>query len=485
MNIIQSFFNKRITLQNLNYRGGYLSPFVFWLSIAYSCLLLKRNNPTLRLLFYGNETIVHILKDLFQLPYDKYYICDYNDDYNEWFYCWPKILTYQRQNEPFIHIDSDIFMWTPIPQELLEAQLVAQHKEKDSNFYREVFNEIKKDNIRLPQYMQNCIGNKYISSFNAGIIGGNDLLFLQRYINQIINFVSENKDKFDKASHKFLYNVVLEQWLYYGMTTFEHKEVCTYYKEVITDFDMQDATVPKQIVSGTPLKFMHVMEYKDNIRCNRFIVYNMLNDFPKEYEQILNVCAKVGMACPVFGGSLVEKRNLRLEKLKSLTNLTKLESEELNTYETLKENYKHSFLINREKLVKMQQYQIKMVKLLQNSLLTDYNKFKLKLSQTLKFVECTDTLLNLLVFKSKCPKAIEACVLWVYNPILDRVDEFIWSCKKVQFLKKLLNVTNVNNLLSQAYGTQSENSALNSFIRQCVFDGILNIVKNENSTDIL
>ena len=35
-------------------------------------------------------------------------------------------------------------------------------------------------------------------------------------------------------------------------TTFEHKEVCTYYKKVITDFDMQDATVPTQTVSGTP-----------------------------------------------------------------------------------------------------------------------------------------------------------------------------------------------------------------------------------------
>lgn len=228
MNIIQSFFNKRITPQNLNYRGGYLSSFVFWLSIAYSCLLLKRNNPTLRLLFYGNETIVHILKDLFKLPYDKYYICDYNGDYNEWFYCWPKILTYQRQKEPFIHIDSDIFMWTPIPEALLKAPLVAQHKERDSNFYREVFNEIKKDNIQLPQYiMQHCIGDKYISSFNAGIIGGNDLLFLQRYINNIINFVSKNKGNLDKASRKFLYNVVFEQWLYYGMTTFEHKEVCT------------------------------------------------------------------------------------------------------------------------------------------------------------------------------------------------------------------------------------------------------------------
>lgn len=79
--------------------------------------------------------------------------------------------------------------------------------------------------------MQHCIGDKYISSFNAGIIGGNDLLFLQRYINNIINFVSKNKGNLDKASRKFLYNVVFEQWLYYGMTTFEHKEVRTYYKK--------------------------------------------------------------------------------------------------------------------------------------------------------------------------------------------------------------------------------------------------------------
>lgn len=35
-------------------------------------------------------------------------------------------------------------MWTPIPEALLKAPLVAQHKERDSNFYREVFNEIKR-----------------------------------------------------------------------------------------------------------------------------------------------------------------------------------------------------------------------------------------------------------------------------------------------------------------------------------------------------
>lgn len=333
--------------------------------------------------------------------------------------------------------------------------------------------------------MQHCIGDKYISSFNAGIIGGNDLLFLQRYINNIINFVSKNKGNLDKASRKFLYNVVFEQWLYYGMATFEHKEVCTYYKKVITDFDMQDATVPTQTVSGIPLKYMHVMEYKDNIRCNRFIVYNMLNDFPKEYKQILTACAEIGIDCPIFSSDLVSKKSLRLEKLKSLTNLTKLESEELNAYETLKENYKNSFLKNRKELIKIQQHQIQMVKMLQNSLISDEHKIEMELSHTLKFIECKESLLDLLVFKSKHHKPSK-CILWVYNPILNKVDEFVWSYKKVQFLKELLREENANLLLLQAYGKALEiDSDLNTFIRQCVFDGIINIEKNENSPDIL
>lgn len=489
MNLIQSFFNKQIAEDNLKYKGGYLSPFIFWLSIAYSCLLLKRNNPSLRLSFYGNESIVHILKDLFKLPYDNYYVCEYNSEYDEWFYCWPKILTYQRQNEPFLHIDCDIFMWTPIPETLLNAPLVAQHKERDSHFYREVFNEIKKDKILLPQYMQHCIGDKYIYSFNAGIIGGNDLGFLHRYINNITTFVSENKEQFSTAHRKFLYNVVLEQWLYYGMTTFENREVFTYYKSIITDFDMQDEKIPKQVFSGIPLKYMHVMEYKDNIRCNRFIVYKMLNEFPKEYMQILKACTEAGIACPMLGNSLMShehKKSLRLEKLERMTSLSNTDLEKLRKYETLKENYKNSFYPKRELLIKMQQYQIKMVKLLQNSLIHNCNVFKIELSHALKIIECNEVLFDLLVFKSKCHKPAEACILWVYNPILDRVDEFVWSYKKVQLLKELLKEKNINLLLFQAYGkTLNVDSDLNSFIRQCVFDGIINIEKNENSPNIL
>lgn len=54
----------------------------------------------------------------------------------------------------------------------------------------------------------------------------------------------------------------------------------------------------------------------------------------------------------------------------------------------------------------------------------------------------------------------------------------VWSYKKVQFLKELLREENANLLLLQAYGKALEiDSDLNTFIRQCVFDGIINIEK--------
>ena len=60
MNIIQSYFNKNISISDINYTGGYLSPIVNWLSMAYSCLLLRRHNPYDRLIFYGDTDIIYL-----------------------------------------------------------------------------------------------------------------------------------------------------------------------------------------------------------------------------------------------------------------------------------------------------------------------------------------------------------------------------------------------------------------------------------------
>lgn len=225
MKLLQSYFNNNITETDIDYSGGYLSSIVNWLSMAYSCLLLKRNNPDKQLIFYGNETIVRLFEKLFRLPYDEYRVVKCTGEYANWFYCWPKIVTYQDQNEPFIHIDTDVFMWEPIPQRLLIAPLVAQHRERDSNFYMEVYKQIGIDCIQLPRYLEECNDGKYINSYNAGLLGGNDIDFFKSYLNEIVKFLDVNKKRLLQSDRKFLYNVVFEQWLFYGLTKKKNKEV--------------------------------------------------------------------------------------------------------------------------------------------------------------------------------------------------------------------------------------------------------------------
>lgn len=110
MNILQTYYDDCIHEHGLDVSGRYLNSVINWLSIAYSCLTLKKNNPKSPLFFYGDSDIVHILRDLFKLPYDEYKIFDRHILEGNKYYCLPKIITYSLQNAPFIHIDTDIFV---------------------------------------------------------------------------------------------------------------------------------------------------------------------------------------------------------------------------------------------------------------------------------------------------------------------------------------------------------------------------------------
>ena len=37
-----------------------------------------------------------------------------------------KLIAYSIQDGPFVHIDNDVFLWKPLPQELLQAPVFAQ-----------------------------------------------------------------------------------------------------------------------------------------------------------------------------------------------------------------------------------------------------------------------------------------------------------------------------------------------------------------------
>lgn len=475
MNLIQSYFNKNITIDNINYAGGYLSPVINWLSMAYSCLLLKRYNPEDHLIFYGNETMVHLFENLFKLPYDEYRIVECKGDYSDWFYCWPKIITYEAQKDPFIHIDNDIFMWDHLPRELKDAPLVAQHLERDSKFYMDVYNQIAKDQIKISDYIKTCYDGNFISSYNAGLLGGNDLSFFQEYLSEIKAFVNNNASQISSSDRRFLYNVVFEQWLFYGMTKKHNKTVKTFYSRPITDFDMKEAHVPFQILSLRELKYLHVMEYKDNIRCNRFIAYKMQTDFPQEYDRILSVCHQLGVKSSInflSSDSIDQEIEVfsRSKKLKELFNLSDENLYEIKQFEATTSKLLGKYNQQRDVYLNLQKEH--------NCLIDSFRRgdglkgLKLILSPCLNISKATPSLINLLLYNKRTASPSDNVVLQIYNPTFNKIDEFIWPIQKFQLLESIIRQDNADQLLI-GNSMDCNITKISAFLKQCLFDGII------------
>jgi hypothetical protein len=141
-----------------------------------------------------------------------------------------KLWTYYLQEEPFIHIDYDVFLWKKLPERILTAPMFGQNTESDIwklEFYRQgnktlcgYLRRRPNDWVVIYPYIEN-----HDIAINTGIIGGNDISFLEKYALSTVEMVThqENREGFeiikriDKMSGGRLAhscNVVTEQYLY-------------------------------------------------------------------------------------------------------------------------------------------------------------------------------------------------------------------------------------------------------------------------------
>ena len=120
---------------------GWISPQHHLISWCYSALKIREFYEDLEL--YTDTEGKRILIELLQLPYSKAYTdYEYLDiDSNLWAY--PKVLTYNKQEKPFIHIDGDIFIWKKFDETLEESDLIAQNLELSTAYYVNLFKPIR------------------------------------------------------------------------------------------------------------------------------------------------------------------------------------------------------------------------------------------------------------------------------------------------------------------------------------------------------
>lgn len=131
-----------------------------------------------------------------------------------------KLVAYSLQDQPFVHIDSDVFLWKPIPQQVAESPVFTQCPEyfpnNDSNYRpHEIEYAFAQHSLRLPvEWEWTRSDRSYFVAENCGILGGSHIEFIRYYSRTAMDLVlrRENVAPWSELPDKRPYSIVIEQF---------------------------------------------------------------------------------------------------------------------------------------------------------------------------------------------------------------------------------------------------------------------------------
>jgi len=293
MKIIQSFWTKPFLqsgdfLWDSRLNGGWPERKYNYFSWALSCLQLSKYYKEIELV--TDELGKFILIDKLQLPYTGVSVSlNKLDDYDASLWALGKVYAYSLQDTPFLHVDSDIFIWKKFDDRIDSAALTAQNQENRSLEYTQTFREICQKFAYVPEYLKELEGQKYIPCSNAGIIGGNDIGFFKTYTSEIFRFIDENRESISanvKQLNSAYINVVYEQIIYRHLAKKKEKRITYLFPDHVD--------VPGYIGFFHAVNanggFVHCLgSYKQNRLVYRIMEIKLKTLYPEYYHRIVDL----------------------------------------------------------------------------------------------------------------------------------------------------------------------------------------------------
>jgi hypothetical protein len=132
-----------------------------------------------------------------------------------------KLVAYRQQTRPFVHIDTDAFLWKALPARLEAAPVLVQHPERygpEQDIYRpqDVEQAFAETGGVIPvEWEWARSQGPGLTAENCGILGGCDVAFLQHYAETALALVErpENAAGWELHQHKWRFTYIVEQFL--------------------------------------------------------------------------------------------------------------------------------------------------------------------------------------------------------------------------------------------------------------------------------
>ncbi|WP_368670009.1 DUF6734 family protein [Chitinophaga sp. GbtcB8] len=213
MKIVQSFWTYPMVNSNpkkvdLRLNGGWPVRLYNYFSWSYSCLCLRRHYQDVEIVTdtFGRELLI----DKLRLPYTRIVMgLDDFKEANSLLWALGKIQAYSLQDEPFIHIDGDIYIYDRFRPDMEKADIIAQNIETGFRYGGDLSFEY------MPEYMEGVLDRGGdLHAFNLGIFGGCNTELIKAFSKEAFTFIDNNYDKITAANSGAI-NSVFEQVLLY------------------------------------------------------------------------------------------------------------------------------------------------------------------------------------------------------------------------------------------------------------------------------
>ncbi|MFV8369602.1 DUF6734 family protein [Flavobacterium sp. LB2R40] len=323
MKIIQSFWSGNQTDFTNNY--GWYSYKYNWLSWILSCHQLVKYHKEVQLYIdsFGYEILITKL----HLPYTKVHVLlDDLNNYHKDLWAISKIKTFQMQDEPFLHVDGDVFVWESLTDRFKNYDLVTQNLEITTEYYGKMWDDIFPNLKFIPTEMKNYINKTSNLACNMGIIGGNDLNFFKEYTKTSIDFVDKNIGSWS-CINSFNFNIFFKQVLFYEFAKIKKKKVDFLFEEISNDNAYQGFGDFHKVPNKSYLHLLGIFKKNASV-CKAMEIY-VMKYYSESYSKITKLINEV------------EKNHDEIEFLSS-DKISKLLYEfdiELKTEKFISENY--------------------------------------------------------------------------------------------------------------------------------------------------
>jgi len=204
------------------YKGGiWTSPLHHLLAWGLSVHAARRHYPDTMLVTdrEGKELLVdrlglpftHVSTDLEQLR---------GADIGWW--ALGKVVAYGLQDRPFVHLDSDVFLWKALPRAVAEAPVFAQspeyfHGNDEGCGPRDIEAAFAAHGLALPVEWEwaRSKSTQFFKEENCGMVGGSHLAFFRYFTETALDLVLNpgHAPAWARVPDKAGYNMIIEQFL--------------------------------------------------------------------------------------------------------------------------------------------------------------------------------------------------------------------------------------------------------------------------------